>query len=52
MLVGRPWPKKYLPIPKLEGIAEFEPDYFHELITLDEACRSRRDLGRDRARRS
>jgi len=39
VLVGRPWPKKYLPIPKLEGIAEFEPDYFHELITLDEACR-------------
>merc|ERR1719183_1611059 len=38
-MVGHPWPEKYLPIPKLEGIESYTPDFFHELIMVDETSR-------------
>jgi alkylation response protein AidB-like acyl-CoA dehydrogenase len=38
-MVGHPWPEKYCPIPKLEGIDSYTPDYFHELIMVDESSR-------------
>jgi len=38
-MVGHPWPAKYIAIPKLEGIDSYSPDYFHEMIMIDETSR-------------